>query len=84
MTSRTSADSTHRVHRLYPLGIDVAVEDDPLVLVDLVVGHVTEGDADEALLPLAGLRVDVAVQLVARHRLSWTKQQSNMVRAGAH
>eukprot|EP00966_Prymnesium_polylepis_P156548 3617100-Prymnesium_polylepis.1 len=61
----------HRVHRLDPLGVDVAVEDHPL-------GHLRLGRelvevahdlGDHAVVRLLGDRVHVAVQLVRRHRL---------------
>ena len=42
---------------LDPLGVDIAVEQDPLVLVRFIICHVAEGHADEALLPLARGRV---------------------------
>ena len=54
---------------LDPLCVDVPIQDNPLVLVGLVVGHVPEGDADDAFLPLPGGRVQVAVQLIPSHRL---------------
>eukprot|EP00882_Tetradesmus_deserticola_P027542 GHRQ01030533.1.p1 GENE.GHRQ01030533.1~~GHRQ01030533.1.p1 ORF type:complete len:130 (+),score=11.37 GHRQ01030533.1:214-603(+) len=49
--------------------INVTIQHDPLVLIGAVVGHVAEGDADQALLPLARAGVQVAVQLIACHRL---------------
>ena len=57
------------VRDLDPLGVDVTVQHNPLVLVGLVVGHVAEGHADDALVPLTRLRVEPAVQLVAGHSL---------------
>mmetsp|Transcript_90030 Transcript_90030/g.275606 ORF Transcript_90030/g.275606 Transcript_90030/m.275606 type:complete len:775 (+) Transcript_90030:3951-6275(+) len=62
-----------RVHRLDPRGVDVAVEDDPLVDVRRLVAvhllaHVAEDDGDEPVLPFLCLRHD-AVQLVGRHGL---------------
>eukprot|EP00906_Rhabdomonas_costata_P031046 RCo043882 len=56
----------HRVHRLNPLGVDNAVQDDPLaVLLGLrQLGKVSEDPAEEPVLPLASLLVDVPVQLV--------------------
>mmetsp|Transcript_27855 Transcript_27855/g.46608 ORF Transcript_27855/g.46608 Transcript_27855/m.46608 type:complete len:237 (+) Transcript_27855:4964-5674(+) len=59
----------HCVHGLDPLRVDVAVQNDPLVQVRLVVGHVAEVDGDEPLLPLPRARVQKPVELVAGHRL---------------
>mmetsp|Transcript_33252 Transcript_33252/g.87955 ORF Transcript_33252/g.87955 Transcript_33252/m.87955 type:complete len:1619 (-) Transcript_33252:4415-9271(-) len=61
------------VHRLDPRGVDVAVEDDPLVDVRGLVAihllaHVPEHDGDDAVLPLLRLG-HRAVQLVGRHGL---------------
>ena len=60
---------------LNPLSVNVAVQDDPLVLLRLVVGHVAVGDAHEALPPLARGRVQAAVQLITGHRLQYTHMQ---------
>lgn len=43
----------HLIHaHLYPLSINVSIQQDPLVLIDLVVGHFSESGADESLPPL--------------------------------
>jgi hypothetical protein len=49
--------------------VNVAIQDDPLVLVGVVVGHLTEGDADQALLPFTCGGVQEAIQLIACDRL---------------
>ena len=54
------------VHGLDPLGVDVAVQHDPLVNVGGVVAHVAKRHGHQALLPLASRRVEEAVELVAR------------------
>eukprot|EP00982_Pelagococcus_subviridis_P002511 19187-Pelagococcus_subviridis.AAC.2 len=59
----------HRVHGLDPLRVDVAVEDDPLIDVHLVVRHVAERHGHQPLLPFARGRVEESVELVAVHRL---------------
>ena len=64
---------------LNPLGINVSVQDDPLVLVGLVVGHVTESDTDDAFLPLSRLRVQVPIQLIPGHSLSITQVDSSLI-----
>jgi hypothetical protein len=49
--------------------INVTIQDNPLVLVGGVVGHLTEGHADQSLLPLTSGWVQVAIQLIARDGL---------------
>lgn len=49
--------------------INVTVQHNPLVLVGGVVGHLTEGYANQALLPLASSGVEEAIQLIACDRL---------------
>ena len=59
----------HRVHVLDPVGIEVAVEDEPLRVGVGRVLHVTHRRREQAILPLARGHVDEAIQLVGRDGL---------------
>ena len=61
-----------RVEVLDPLGVNVAVENDPLPLVDLashVVDDPSEDVREEAVAPLARVRVQDSVERLLRHGL---------------
>ena len=64
------------VHRLDPLGVDVAVEDDPLEARLLGLAEVAHDLGDHAVVGLLGGGVDVAVQLVRRDGQSNTSGPS--------
>ena len=58
------------VHRLDPVGVEVPVEEDPLGVLDVRhVGELAHVVRKQAVLPLAGRHVDVAVELLGRDRL---------------
>ena len=59
----------HGVHVLDPVGVEVAVEDDPLRVGVGRIGHVAHRARHQPVLPLARRQVDVAVQLVGRNGL---------------
>ena len=56
----------HAVERLHPLGVDVSVEDDPVVA--RVLHHFPRGNSQHSLVELAGVVVHLAQQLLPRHR----------------
>ena len=58
-----------RVERLDPLGVDVAVADDPALDVGRLAHHLARGRSEHAVEPLARVHVHVTEQLLARHRL---------------
>eukprot|EP00962_Isochrysis_galbana_P019611 scaffold5708_cov107-Isochrysis_galbana.AAC.11 len=59
----------HRVERLDPLGINIAVADDPALDIRKLLHHLAGGGGQHAIEPLARVVVHDAEQLVARHRL---------------
>ena len=59
----------HRVERLDPLGVDVAVADDPRLDLGRLAHHLARRRRQHAVEPLARVHVHVAEQLLARHRL---------------
>ena len=59
----------YRVHAFDPFGIDVAVQDDPLMFVRGVVGHVAKSDGYETLFPFACGGMQIAIEFVSRHGL---------------
>jgi hypothetical protein len=65
----------HRVHRLDPQRVDRPVEVHPLLLLQLELGKLLDGRAvqaaEDAVGPLVGVLVELAVQLAHRDRLGW-------------
>jgi hypothetical protein len=55
----------HGVERLDPLGVDVAVADDPAVLIEGLLHHLPRRVREHAVEPLAGVHVHVPEQLLA-------------------
>eukprot|EP00955_Chlamydomonas_euryale_P104727 365589-Chlamydomonas_euryale.AAC.2 len=53
-----------RVHRLDPVGVEVAVEHDPLGVVVRHVGELAHVERQQAVLPLARRHIDVPIQLL--------------------
>ena len=59
----------HRVERLDPLGVDVAVADNPRAHLGRLAHDLARGGGEHAVEPLARVHVHVAEQLLARHAL---------------
>mmetsp|Transcript_6087 Transcript_6087/g.18811 ORF Transcript_6087/g.18811 Transcript_6087/m.18811 type:complete len:535 (-) Transcript_6087:616-2220(-) len=59
----------HRVERFNPLGVHVAVADDPAALLQRLLHHLARGSRQHTVAPLARVQVHGAQQLLAVHRL---------------